>query len=66
MGSALFFNGKTNHRGSANKSKEDRPVVYQVFHKMWYNDNYRKGVDENSKAEYDDSNLVSKIISKLD
>jgi len=46
LGSALVFNGKLYHRGSANRSSEDRPVIYQVWHKMWYNDYYRDGVDE--------------------
>jgi len=46
LGSALVFNGKLYHRGSANRSNEDRPVIYQVWHKMWYNDYYRDGVDE--------------------
>ena len=47
VGSALVFNGKLFHRGSANRSNEDRPVIYQVWHKMWYSDYFRIGVDEN-------------------
>ena len=46
LGSALVFNGKLYHRGSANKSNEDRPVVYQIWHKKWYSDDHRDGVDE--------------------
>ena len=45
LGSALVFNGKMNHRGRANRSEEDRPALYLVYHKKWYNDQYRKGVD---------------------
>jgi hypothetical protein len=44
LGSALVFNGKINHRGKANLSSEDRPAFYIVYHKKWYNDQYRKGV----------------------
>ena len=44
LGSALIFNGKINHRGKANRSIEDRPALYIVYHKKWYNDQYRKGV----------------------
>ena len=65
LGSALFFNGKLNHRGGANPSNEDRPVIYQVYHKLWYNDNFRKGVDESASPSYSDSNLVDKILEKL-
>jgi ectoine hydroxylase-related dioxygenase (phytanoyl-CoA dioxygenase family) len=46
LGSALVFNGKINHRGTKNESLEDRPVIYRVFHKKWYNDQFRKGIDE--------------------
>ena len=46
LGSAVVFNGKLYHRGSANTSDADRPVIYQIWHKMWYNDYYREGVDE--------------------
>lgn len=46
LGSALVFNGKANHRGTRNNSNEDRPVIYRVFHKRWYNDQFRKGIDE--------------------
>ena len=45
VGSALLFNGKSNHRGGANLSNAERPVVYKVYHKKWYNDMFRKGVD---------------------
>ncbi len=48
LGSALIFNGKINHRGKANQSSEDRPALYIVFHKKWYNDQYRKGVSSQS------------------
>lgn len=46
LGSALVFNGKINHRGKANQSLEDRPALYIVYHKKWYNDQYRKGVPD--------------------
>ena len=45
LGSALLFNGKCNHRGVANRSKQDRPAIYSVFHKLWYNDQFRKGIE---------------------
>lgn len=45
LGSALVFNGKIIHRGRANQSSEDRPVLYIVYHKKWYNDHYRKGIE---------------------
>ena len=45
LGSALVFNGKINHRGSANPSSSDRPALYSVYHKSWYNDAFRRGVD---------------------
>jgi ectoine hydroxylase-related dioxygenase (phytanoyl-CoA dioxygenase family) len=44
IGSALLFNGKANHRGGANNSSHERPVLYKVYHKRWYNDQFRKGV----------------------
>jgi len=46
LGSALLFNGKINHRGMNNDSPNDRPVIYKVYHKLWYNDQFRRGVDE--------------------
>jgi ectoine hydroxylase-related dioxygenase (phytanoyl-CoA dioxygenase family) len=46
LGSALLFNGKIHHRGTENKSARDRPCIYSVYHKKWYNDNFRRGVDE--------------------
>ena len=47
LGSAVLFNGKINHRGKGNRSeKDDRAVVYAVYHKEWYNDQFRKGVDQ--------------------
>jgi ectoine hydroxylase-related dioxygenase (phytanoyl-CoA dioxygenase family) len=46
LGSALVFNGKINHRGKANLSNLDRPALYLVYHKRWYNDQYRTGVNE--------------------
>jgi hypothetical protein len=45
LGSALVFNGKINHRGKANHSSQARPALYLVYHKKWYNDQYRKGVN---------------------
>lgn len=44
LGSALIFNGKINHRGKANGSEKERPALYLVYHKKWYNDQYRKGI----------------------
>lgn len=51
LGSALVFNGKINHRGKANTSNEARPALYLVYHKKWYDDQYRYGIsaDTNSK-----------------
>ena len=46
MGGALVFNGKLNHRGGANRSVDERPALYMVFHKKWYNDQFRQGVDD--------------------
>lgn len=46
LGAALVFNGKIIHRGKANGSLEDRPALYIVYHKKWYNDQYRKGVPD--------------------
>ena len=46
LGSVLVFNGKINHRGRANLSDEDRPALYLVYHKKWYNDQYRRGVPD--------------------
>lgn len=46
LGSALVFNGKINHRGKANLSSEDRPALYIVYHKKWYNDQYRRGIPD--------------------
>ena len=37
-GSVIVFNGKIYHRGRENKTDVDRPVLYQVYHKKWYND----------------------------
>lgn len=45
LGSALLFKGKLYHRGMPNTSGVDRPVVYQMYHKKWYNDWYRAGVE---------------------
>jgi hypothetical protein len=45
VGSAIVFNGKINHRGKANLSAIDRPALCIVYHKRWYNDQYRTGVD---------------------
>ena len=45
LGSALLFNGKLYHRGMPNTSGVDRPVIYQMYHKKWYNDWYRAGVE---------------------
>jgi len=44
LGSALLFNGKCNHRGKKNNSNRNRPCIYNVYHKTWYNDQFRKGV----------------------
>jgi ectoine hydroxylase-related dioxygenase (phytanoyl-CoA dioxygenase family) len=44
LGSALVFNGKISHRGKANFSDRDRPALYLVYHKKWYNDQFRKGI----------------------
>ena len=49
LGSALLFNGKINHRGTGNPSSEDRPVLYLVFHKRWYNDAFRVGIDDHGE-----------------
>lgn len=46
LGSALLFNGKINHRGRGNRSEKDRSVIYSVYHKRWYNDQYRAGIQE--------------------
>ena len=59
LGSALVFNGKTNHRGSANRSTADRPVIYQVWHKMWYNDNYRAGIEDSVQINYESMSMVN-------
>ena len=46
VGSAVIFDGKINHRGKANNSNDERPCIYQVYHKRWYNDQFRTGVCE--------------------
>ena len=46
LGSAIIFDGKINHRGKGNNSNEERPCIYQVYHKRWYNDQFRTGVCE--------------------
>ena len=46
LGSAIVFDGKINHRGKGNGSDEERPCIYQVYHKRWYNDQFRNGVCE--------------------
>lgn len=46
LGSAVVFNGKLNHKGCGNRSEKERSVMYTVFHKRWYNDNFRMGVDD--------------------
>jgi len=51
VGAALIFNGKINHRGMGNNSKVVRPTIYTVYHKRWYNDNFRMGVEESSGSE---------------
>jgi len=54
LGSALIFNGKINHRGKGNRSDTDRPALYIVYHKKWYNDQYRRGVRELTSIERPD------------
>lgn len=44
LGNAIVFNGKISHRGRENLSSHDRPVIYLVYHKKWYNDRYREGL----------------------
>ncbi len=44
VGSAIVFNGKISHRGRENLSTLERPVIYMVCHKKWYNDRYREGL----------------------
>ena len=46
LGSVLIFDGKINHRGKGNNSNDERPCIYQVYHKKWYNDQFRIGVCE--------------------
>ena len=53
VGDVLIFNGKMNHRGLGNRTGEkdgdegeERPVVYKIYHRPWYSDNYRAGVAE--------------------
>jgi|GEM_PF-1901794 len=45
LGCALVFNGKINHRGRANESAEERPVLYITYYKKWYNETYRVGIE---------------------
>lgn len=37
-GSVILFDGRVFHRGRENQSTESRMVLYQVYHKNWYND----------------------------
>ncbi|MBX9836841.1 MAG: phytanoyl-CoA dioxygenase family protein [Silvanigrellaceae bacterium] len=37
-GSVILFDGRIFHRGRENQSLQPRMVLYQVFHKNWYND----------------------------
>jgi len=48
VGSALVFNGKINHRGMGNSSALERPILYFVFSKRWYNDSYRAGLKDDA------------------
>jgi len=38
VGSVLLFDGRVFHRGRANQSEDPRMVLYQVYHKKWYQD----------------------------
>jgi ectoine hydroxylase-related dioxygenase (phytanoyl-CoA dioxygenase family) len=43
-GDVVLFDGRCVHRGQANASSAERPLLYCVFHKKWYLD-YMDGVD---------------------
>ena len=36
IGDAIIFDGRIFHRGRANNSEEDRPVIYNMIHRNWY------------------------------
>lgn len=38
VGDVVIFNGNVWHRGGPNNADEDRPVLYFVYHKVWYVD----------------------------
>ncbi|VVU95710.1 Phytanoyl-CoA dioxygenase (PhyH) [seawater metagenome] len=40
VGSAIIFDGRIMHKAGENKTLGDRPIMYYVFHKDWYNENY--------------------------
>lgn len=37
-GSIVVFDGRCCHRGMPNQTADQRPVLYMVWHKTWYND----------------------------
>ena len=39
LGDLIIFDGRIFHRGCANHSKEDRPVLYNMIHRKWYVEN---------------------------
>jgi ectoine hydroxylase-related dioxygenase (phytanoyl-CoA dioxygenase family) len=36
IGDAIIFDGRIFHRGRANNSEKDRPVIYNMIHRNWY------------------------------
>lgn len=38
MGSAICFDYRTVHRGTANTSEKDRPLLYFTFARKWFSD----------------------------
>ena len=36
LGDIIIFDGRIFHRGCANHSQEDRPVLYNMIHRKWY------------------------------
>ena len=38
LGSVVLYDIRVMHRGGANRSNADRPVVYLTFSRIWYRD----------------------------
>tara|TARA_B100001142_G_scaffold282428_1_gene294812 strand:- start:195 stop:575 length:381 start_codon:yes stop_codon:yes gene_type:complete len=39
IGDVIIFDGRIFHRGRENKTNISRTLIYNVYHRSWYNDN---------------------------